>query len=87
MKELSRFSDLPLVGNTGERHAWGAFGAGDEIGTVNLLGAAQVKQGGKLVRTGKVINLSLPLNLPNYAVRHADPAWLQASYRDEPRRP
>src|SRR5580700_2609671 len=64
MKELPRFSDLPLVGNTGERHAWGAFGAGDEIGTVNLLGAAQVKQGSKLVRTGKVINLSLPLNYP-----------------------
>jgi kynurenine formamidase len=64
MKELPRFSDLPSVGNTGERHAWRAFGAGDEIGTVNLLGAAQVKQGSKLVRTGKVINLSLPLNYP-----------------------
>ena len=52
MKELPRFFDLPLVGNTGERHAWGTFGAGDEVGTVNLLGAAQVKQGSRLVRTG-----------------------------------
>ena len=42
----------------------GAFGAGDEVGTVNLLGAAQVKQGSRLVRTGQVINLSLPLNYP-----------------------
>lgn len=64
MKELPRFSDLPLVGNTGERHAWGAFGEADEVGTVNLLGAAQIKQSSKLVRTGRVINLSLPLNYP-----------------------
>jgi kynurenine formamidase len=64
MKDLPRFAELPLVGNTQERHAWGAFGERDEIGTVNLLGADQVKQAGKLVRTGKVINLSLPLNYP-----------------------
>jgi kynurenine formamidase len=64
MKELPRFSELPSVGTTKERHAWGVFGEADEIGTVNLLEAAQVKQASKLVRTGKVINLSLPLNYP-----------------------
>jgi len=65
MKKLPGFSDLPLVGNTGERHAWGVFGEADEVGTVNLLGAAQIKQASKLVRTGKVINLSLPLDYPS----------------------
>src|SRR6516165_12831357 len=64
MKELPRFADLPLVGTTKERHAWGVFGEADEIGTVNLLDATQVKQASKLVRTGKVINLSLPLDYP-----------------------
>lgn len=64
MKELPRFSDLPLVADTGERHAWRAFGEADELGTINLLGPAQVKQGSQLVRTGQVINLSLPLNYP-----------------------
>jgi hypothetical protein len=64
MKELPRFSELPLVGTTKERHAWGVFGEADEIGTVNLLEAAQVKQASKLVRTGKTMNLSIPLNYP-----------------------
>ncbi|HVB80676.1 MAG TPA: cyclase family protein [Candidatus Binataceae bacterium] len=64
MKELPEFSDLPLVGSTGERHVWGVFGQADEVGTVNLLGPAQVRQAGKLVRAGKVINLSLPLDYP-----------------------
>lgn len=64
MKELPRFAELPAVGNTRERHAWSAFGEADELGTVNLLGAAQVKQASGLVRTGRVVNLSLPLNYP-----------------------
>jgi kynurenine formamidase len=64
MKELPKFSELPQVGETEEKHAWRAFGDGDEIGTVNLLGADQVRQASRLVRTGKVINLSLPLNYP-----------------------
>jgi len=64
MKDLTKFSDLPYVGQTGERNAWNAFGPGDQLGTVNLLGADQVKQASLLVRTGKVINLNLPLNYP-----------------------
>jgi len=64
MKQLPDFADLPEVGRTGERHAWDAFGRGDQLGAVNLLGADQVKQASRLVRTGKVINLNLPLNYP-----------------------
>jgi kynurenine formamidase len=64
MKELPKFSELPYVGQTGERNAWNAFGPRDELGTVNLLSAARVKQATRLVRTGKVINLNLPLNYP-----------------------
>ena len=64
MKPLPQFSELPTVGETGEKHAWAAFGRSDQLGTVNLLGADQVKGAALLVRTGKIINLNLPLNYP-----------------------
>ena len=37
MPTLPKFSQLPLVGQTGERHTWGVFGKDDQLGTVNLL--------------------------------------------------
>ena len=61
MPTLPKFSQLPLVGQTGERHTWGVFGKDDQLGTVNLLTPERVKRAATLVRTGKVINLSLPL--------------------------
>lgn len=64
MNQLPLFSELPTVGETGERHAWDAFGHNDQLGTVNLLGADQVKQAALMIRRGKVINLNLPLNYP-----------------------
>src|SRR3989454_11823669 len=64
MPTLPKFSQLPLVGQTGERHTWGVFGKDDQLGTVNLLTPERVKRAATLVRTGKVINLSLPLNFP-----------------------
>ena len=64
MKELPKFSDLPRVGQTEERNAWHVFGQDDQLGTVNLLAAEQVKRAALLVRTGKIINLNLPLNYP-----------------------
>jgi len=57
MKDLPRFSELPSVGQTGERHAGDAFGPGDQLGTVNLLGPDQIKHASLLVRHGRVINL------------------------------
>jgi kynurenine formamidase len=64
MPTLPKFSQLPLVGQTGERHTWDVFGRGDQLGTVNLLTPERVKRAAALVRTGKVINLNLPLNFP-----------------------
>lgn len=60
--DLPSFDQLPAIGDTGERSNWGVFGADDQLGTVNLLKAEQVKAAAGLVRTGKVINLSLPLD-------------------------
>ena len=62
--ELPRYSDLPAFEKTGERYAWGVFGQDDQLGTINLLSAERVAAAARLVRKGRVINLSLPLNTP-----------------------
>jgi kynurenine formamidase len=64
MPMVPKFSQLPMVGNTKERHAWQVFGHGDQLGTVNFLTPELVKHAATLVRTGKVFNVSLPLNFP-----------------------
>ena len=62
--DVPKFQDLPAFEKTGEQHAWGVFGAGDQLGTVNFITPRHVVEAARLVRTGKVINLSLPLNYP-----------------------
>jgi kynurenine formamidase len=62
--ELPRWQQLPSFEKTGERNAWGVFGDGDQLGTINLLTPDRVVEAARLVRKGRVINLSLPLNFP-----------------------
>jgi kynurenine formamidase len=64
MSTIPKFAQLPTVGATGERHAWEVFGKADQLGTVNLLTPERVKRAATLIRTGRVINLNLPLNFP-----------------------
>jgi kynurenine formamidase len=64
MSELPTFSELPYLGDTGERHAWNVFGVHDQIGTINLLTQDRVKAASRLIRTGGVISLNLPLDFP-----------------------
>jgi hypothetical protein len=58
------FDELPLLGETGIRASWEVFGAGDTLGTLNLITpeirAAALASAG----TGQVINLTLPLSEP-----------------------
>jgi kynurenine formamidase len=61
---LPNYSELPAFEKTGERNAWGVFGAGDQLGTINLLTPERVLAASKLVRKGSVINLSLTLDFP-----------------------
>ncbi len=42
---------------------WGRWGEEDEIGALNHVGPEQVKAAAQLVRTGKVISMSLPYDL------------------------
>ncbi len=61
---LPRFSDLPEL-PTGERHAWDVFGRTDQLGTLNFITSREVLKATRTATAGRVINLSLPLDLPN----------------------
>ena len=61
---LPSYSQLPAFEKTGERYAWDVFGAGDQLGTINLLTPERVVAASRLVRSGRVINLSLRLDFP-----------------------
>jgi kynurenine formamidase len=62
--DLPRYTDLPAFEKTGERHAWGVFGPDDQLGTVNLMTPERVLAASRLVKQGRVINLSLTLDTP-----------------------
>ncbi len=64
-RSTPKYDELTLIEATGDRHCWGVFGEGDELGTLNLLTPELVLQAAWLVRKGKVFNLSLPLNQPD----------------------
>lgn len=72
---IPRFSDLPMVADTGERHSWDVFGRADELGTLNFLTAEATLAAAQAVREGRVICLSLPLNVPYPATTSARPPY------------
>ena len=65
MPELPSFDELPLLADLGLRHAWGVFGEGDRLGSVNLLTSERVLAAAGLVRTGETLSLDLPLDVPD----------------------
>jgi kynurenine formamidase len=68
--DLPAYDALPVIEKLGAPHAWEVFGAGDELGRINLLTPEVVRAATAGVKRGAVFNLSLPLNLP-------DPSWGQ----------
>jgi kynurenine formamidase len=65
MADLPRYDELPVVAELGLRHAWGVFGDGDRLGTLNLLAPQRVAAAAAGVRTGEVVSLDLPLDVPD----------------------
>jgi kynurenine formamidase len=59
------YAELPQIAALGLAHAWGAFGPDDELGTINHLTAERVRDAATLVVDGTIVNLSLPLNMPD----------------------
>lgn len=60
-----KFDDLPLIDKLSLHHAWGVFGADDQIGTLNRITPATRKVALASVHSGETINLTLPLNQPD----------------------
>lgn len=63
--DLPLFDELPLNDTLGLRYAWDVFGEDDNLGTINLLTPARVAAAAAEVRTGQMISLDLPLDLPS----------------------
>jgi Putative cyclase len=59
------YHQLGVIEKTGARHAWGVFGADDQLGTLNFITPAVVAAATREVTAGEVINLSLPLDQPD----------------------
>jgi kynurenine formamidase len=58
------YAELPQIPKTGARHAWGVFGAEDELGTLNFITPDAVVRALGSATEGRVVNLNLPLDLP-----------------------
>lgn len=59
------YDDLPTIEATGDGHAWDVWGRDDQLGSINRLTPERVAAAARLVRSGQVINLDLPLDEPN----------------------
>jgi kynurenine formamidase len=57
---------------TGEQ-AWGRWGADDERGAPNTIGAEQVKRAASLVRTGRILSLAQPMSPKTPVAGHRAP--------------
>jgi kynurenine formamidase len=65
MTDLPDFDELPELEGLGLRHAWEVWGHEDELGTINLVTPERVARAARLVRTGTVVSLDLPLTEPD----------------------
>jgi Putative cyclase len=81
--EWVAFDELPLLGESGIRRSWEVFGAGDTLGTLNLITADIRVEALASAVTGQVVNVSLPLTEPrppmfgrrtyNHVILHNNP--------------
>ena len=63
-RTVPRFDELPTIANTGEHHSWDFFGRDDHLGTLNFLTPDAVAAAAREIRSGRVVCLSLPLDVP-----------------------
>jgi len=63
--ELPSYDELPELEGIGVRHAWDVWGREDELGSINLVTPERVARAAAGVRTGELVSLDLPLNLPD----------------------
>lgn len=64
MAAYPAFADLPRPDDSGLPLAWGVWGEGDQLGTLNHITAETVRAAAAQIRTGQRFNLDLPLHVP-----------------------
>jgi kynurenine formamidase len=64
MNTWLKFSELPRLEGTTERHCWGVFGADDELGCLNFITPEKTAAACRSVEEGVSVNLDLPLTEP-----------------------
>src|ERR1700742_1557332 len=58
---MTKQGDLPVLENYIERCSnWGRWGSDDQLGTVNLITQAKIREAAALVKVGKTISLTMP---------------------------
>ncbi|MFT3855231.1 MAG: cyclase family protein [Ilumatobacteraceae bacterium] len=62
---LPTYDELPEIPGLGVRHAWDVWGHDDVLGSINLVTPERVARAAASVRTGELIPLDLPLNVPD----------------------
>lgn len=70
---MPEYSELPQVGDSGFRSAWGVFGEKDNLGTLNLLTPQRRLNALGLATQGITVNLDHQLNLPLSILSHRRP--------------
>jgi hypothetical protein len=54
---------IDTVRELGQRYSnWGRWGEDDELGTLNYVSPALVRQAASLVRTGRIVEMGLPID-------------------------
>jgi kynurenine formamidase len=61
-EKLPTYSELIARTDGPSGSSWNVFGAGDDIGTVNMLTPDRIRRAASLVRTGKTFNLDYAIN-------------------------
>jgi hypothetical protein len=64
-RSLPSFDELPPDQGAPEMTAWGLWGEGDEIGTINLLTPERVAAGARLAKTGRMFPLNWKMEMPD----------------------
>ncbi|MFI2349517.1 cyclase family protein [Streptomyces sp. NPDC019443] len=62
MTDLPAYAELLSRTDAPPGSSWGLFGAGDQVGTLNLAGPEETRASAACVRTGEVFTLDYPLN-------------------------
>ncbi|MCH8884627.1 MAG: cyclase family protein [SAR324 cluster bacterium] len=64
MKPVPTYRELERPDDTGLPLAWGIWGPDDQLGTLNNITEAKVREAARLVKRGVRFNLDLPLHVP-----------------------